>query len=154
MSEVVQVTATARRPIDATVTLPGSKSYTNRALIIAAMAEGEALLRHALFSDDTDYMAAALRSLGIAVDEDRAAETFRVHGGGGRFPVPEATLFIGNAGTAARFLTSYVALGERPLCHRRRGAHAPGGPSSSCWTACLSLAWMPALPGVTAARRC
>ena len=112
MSEVVQVTATARRPIDATVTLPGSKSYTNRALIIAAMAEGEALLRHALFSDDTDYMAAALRSLGIAVDEDRAAETFRVHGGGGRFPVPEATLSIGNAGTAARFLTSYVALGN------------------------------------------
>ena len=112
MSEVVQVTATARRPIDATVTLPGSKSYTNRALIIAAMAEGEALLCHALFSDDTDYMAAALRSLGIAVDEDRAAETFRVHGGGGRFPVPEATLLIGNAGTAARFLTSFVALGN------------------------------------------
>ncbi|MSQ28682.1 MAG: 3-phosphoshikimate 1-carboxyvinyltransferase [Dehalococcoidia bacterium] len=102
----------ATGPIDATVTLPGSKSYTNRALIIAAMAEGRSVLRHALFSDDTDYMAAALRTLGIGVTEDRIAEEFRVNGSGGRLAIGAATLFIGNAGTAARFLTSLVALGH------------------------------------------
>ncbi|MEK7215049.1 MAG: 3-phosphoshikimate 1-carboxyvinyltransferase, partial [Chloroflexota bacterium] len=98
--------------MDATVTLPGSKSYTNRALIIAAMAEGTSVLRHALSSDDTEYMAAALRTLGVGVTEDRIAEEFRVDGNGGRFATGEATLFIGNAGTAARFLTSLVALGH------------------------------------------
>jgi len=92
--------------VNATVTLPGSKSYTNRALVIAAMAEGESRLRHALFSGDTDYMAAALRTLGIAVAEDRAAEEFRVAGTGGRFATSEATLFIGpqehNSGSVTR----------------------------------------------------
>src|SRR5262245_39670124 len=98
--------------IDATVTLPGSKSYTNRALIIAALAEGESTIRSALFSDDTDYMAAALRLLGIPVSEDRVAAEFRVQGAGGRIPVPKAVLSIGNAGTAARFLTALVSLGK------------------------------------------
>ncbi len=100
------------RPVDADVLLPGSKSYTNRALIIAAMAEGESLLRQALFSDDTDYMADALRTLGIAVEQDAPAATFRVQGANGRIPVANAELFCGNAGTAARFLTAFVALGN------------------------------------------
>jgi 3-phosphoshikimate 1-carboxyvinyltransferase len=100
------------RPVDATVSLPGSKSYTNRALIIAAMAGDESLVRSALFSDDTDYMASALRTLGIAVEEDAAAASFRVAGGDGRIPVPNAELFVGNAGTAARFLTAFVATGQ------------------------------------------
>ena len=104
--------APASAPVNATVTLPGSKSYTNRALLVAAMADGESLLRHALFSDDTDYMAAALRSLGIRVEEDRKEAEFRVRGAGGRIPAPQARLFVGNAGTAARFLTGFVALGR------------------------------------------
>src|ERR1051325_4769667 len=83
--------------VDATVALPGSKSYTNRALIIAAMAHGESLVRAALFSDDTDYMASALRTLGIEVEEDRSAASFRVSGCGGRIPVAGAELFVGNA---------------------------------------------------------
>jgi 3-phosphoshikimate 1-carboxyvinyltransferase len=98
--------------VDATVRLPGSKSYTNRALIIAAMADGLSTVRSALFSDDTEYMAGALRTLGIRVEEDAAAETFRVWGTGGRIPATDATLFTGNAGTAARFLTAFVALGH------------------------------------------
>ncbi len=102
----------ATRPVDATVVLPGSKSYTNRALIIAAMAQGPSLLRQALFSDDTDYMADALRALGIDVVEDRERAEFRVQGTGGRIPAGSAELFVGNAGTAARFLTSFVALGH------------------------------------------
>lgn len=108
----VQTIHPAIGPIDATVTLPGSKSYTNRALIIAAMAHGPSVLRQALFSDDTDYMAGALRALGIAVTEDREAEEFRVQGSGGAIAVPSADLFVGNAGTASRFLTSFVALGN------------------------------------------
>jgi 3-phosphoshikimate 1-carboxyvinyltransferase len=102
----------AAGPVDATVVLPGSKSYTNRALIIAAMAHGPSLLRQALFSDDTDYMAGALQALGIQVQANADRQEFRVQGGGGAIPVAEAELFVGNAGTAARFLTSFVALGH------------------------------------------
>ena len=102
----------ASRPLDATVVLPGSKSYTNRALLIAAMAQGGSVLRQASFSDDTDYMAQALRTLGIQVEEDRQQAEFQVAGAGGSIPVREASLFVGNAGTAARFLTGFVALGH------------------------------------------
>ena len=69
-------------PVNATVTLPGSKSYTNRALIIAAMAAGTSQLRQALFSDDTMYMAQALRELGIPVTADETTNTFTVEGQG------------------------------------------------------------------------
>lgn len=100
------------RPADATVSLPGSKSYTNRALIIAAMAHGESLIRSALYSDDTDYMKSALQALGVRVEEDRTQASFRVWGAGGSVPSRSAELFIGNAGTAARFLTAFVAAGN------------------------------------------
>ena len=100
------------RPIDATIELPGSKSYTNRALLIAALADGRSRISRALFSDDTRYMHAALMALGIAVQADEAGETYVVEGAGGHIPAPEAELFIGNAGTAARFLTAAVALGH------------------------------------------
>ena len=99
------------RPFDAVVALPGSKSYTNRALLIAALARGESTLTDALASDDTHYMIAALRALGVTVEE-RDAHTYVVTGAGGPFPATEAELFIGNAGTAARFLTAAVALGR------------------------------------------
>ncbi|HUX88363.1 MAG TPA: 3-phosphoshikimate 1-carboxyvinyltransferase, partial [Chloroflexota bacterium] len=101
----------ATRPIDADVRLPGSKSYTNRALLIAAMAKGESHLGHALFSDDTRYMIGALRALGIAIEARPDAEEIQVVGLDGPPTAADADLFVGNAGTAARFLTAYVALG-------------------------------------------
>ncbi len=96
---------------DAVVHLPGSKSYTNRALLIAALARGRSEIVDALASDDTGYMHAALEALGVRI-EDRDAHTFLVEGVDGRFPASEATMFVGNAGTAARFLTAAVALGH------------------------------------------
>src|ERR1051326_8336282 len=103
MAEVLPITPLSR-PVDATVVVPGSKSYTNRALLAAAMAEGRSVLRGALFSDDTRYMAAALRALGLRVEEDEAACRYEVWGTGGVIPNREAALFAGNAGTATRFL--------------------------------------------------
>ena len=102
------------RPPDATVTVPGSKSITNRALLLAALAEGRSELGGALFSDDTRYMGAALRELGAGVEEDPAAARLTIDGGGGCWPVPEAELFVGNAGTAMRFLVAAACLGAGP----------------------------------------
>src|SRR5579883_464586 len=109
--EVVEIVP-ATRPIDANIHLPGSKSYTNRALLVAALANGESILSHALFSDDTRYMIGALQSLGISIEANPEAEEIRVAGIGGPPPAELANLFVGNAGTAARFLTAYVALGN------------------------------------------
>src|SRR2546428_4234288 len=86
------------RPVDATVVVPGSKSITNRALLAAALAEGHSVLRGALFSDDTRYMAEALRTLGLRVEEDEGEGRYEVWGAGGAIPVSEASLFTGNAG--------------------------------------------------------
>ncbi|MCC7491923.1 MAG: 3-phosphoshikimate 1-carboxyvinyltransferase [Fimbriimonadaceae bacterium] len=97
-------------PIRAATPLPGSKSYTNRALLIAALAPGVSTLRGALFADDTAHMANALGDLGVRVEPDPPAETMVVHGCGGRVPSERATLFCGNAGTAMRFLTALCAV--------------------------------------------
>ncbi len=99
------------RPIDATVRVPGSKSITNRALLLAALCEGTSRLEGALFSDDTHYMSQALGQLGVPVRFDKAKEWFEVDGQGGRFG-GEAELFLGNAGTAVRFLTAALCLGQ------------------------------------------
>jgi 3-phosphoshikimate 1-carboxyvinyltransferase len=99
-------------PIDADVRVPGSKSYTNRALVLAGLADGRSTLEGALFSDDTRYMAEALRQLGIDVAASEAAARFTVQGCDGSIPASEATVFIGNAGTAARFLPVMMALGH------------------------------------------
>lgn len=114
MSEVVDARPIrpAERPVDAIVSLPGSKSYTNRALLVAALADGRSEIRRALFSDDTEYMIAALRQLGVRIDAWPERELIHVQGTGGRVPASSADLFVGNAGTAARFLAAYVALGR------------------------------------------
>jgi len=106
--------APLERPLDAIVTVPGSKSLTNRALLIAALAAGRSTLTGALASDDTRYMAGALRALGIGVTQDDGPDgaTFTIDGCSGRFPVSEAEVFIGASGTAARFLTAALALGH------------------------------------------
>ncbi len=104
------------RPVNGNVRVPGSKSITNRALILAALADGISHLEGALFSDDTLYMSESLRSLGIAVEADASAESFEVEGRGGRIPAGTAQLFVGNSGTASRFLTALCALGSGPYC--------------------------------------
>ena len=101
-----------RKPLDATIEVPGSKSYTNRALLVAAMARGVSTLTGALFSDDTHYMSASLRKLGVKIDADEKQARFDVHGNGGEIPVSEADLYIGNSGTTSRSLTAYVSLGH------------------------------------------
>ena len=98
-------------PVDGTVRVPGSKSITNRALLLAALASGTSKLEGALFSDDTHYMSAALNELGVPVRADEAGESYEVDGRGGTFATNEAELFLGNAGTATRFLTAALCLG-------------------------------------------
>ena len=99
-------------PFEAVVEAPGSKSITNRALIIAALARGETLLRGALESEDTLYMAESLRRLGLDVAHDPANHTFRIAGGDGTFPAATADLFVGNSGTSMRFLVAALPLGR------------------------------------------
>ena len=81
-------------------------------MCMAALASGTSTLHNALFSDDTHYFGAALRALGIEVREDADAAIISVDGQGGAIPAQKADLFVGNAGTAARFLTALLALGE------------------------------------------
>ena len=116
-----------RKPLEATIEVPGSKSYTNRALLVAAMARGVSTVTGALFSDDTHYMCNALQKLGVEIDADEKRATFDVHGNGGDIPVSSAELYIGNSGTTSRSLTAYVSLGrgrfvidgDEPMRHGR-----------------------------------
>ncbi len=102
----------AKGPVNARVVLPGSKSYTNRVLPIAALAGGTSTIRGVLDSDDTRFMVEALIALGFEVDADWEHETVRVVGGGGAIPTTTADLFLGNSGTSIRFLTALCALGH------------------------------------------
>jgi len=99
-------------PLNATVRVPGSKSLTNRALLIAALANGTTRLTNALFSDDSRYFAKALQTLGFDVQLDEANHEMTVTGLGGKIPAKKAELFIGNAGTAARFISAFLTLGN------------------------------------------
>jgi 3-phosphoshikimate 1-carboxyvinyltransferase len=98
-------------PPNTVVTVPGSKSLTNRALVLGALAAGTSTLTNALFSDDTVVMVDALCGLGFRIMVDEAALEMRVEGRGGAIPVSDAELFVGGAGTAMRFLTAMVTLG-------------------------------------------
>jgi 3-phosphoshikimate 1-carboxyvinyltransferase len=91
------------------VTLPGSKSISNRTLLLSALSAGETSVHGLLKSDDTDVMLAALRSLGVDWSVS-GASTHMVKGCGGVFPVADASLFLGNAGTAFRPLTAALAV--------------------------------------------
>lgn len=107
------------------ITLPGSKSISNRTLLLAALASGVTEVHDLLASDDTQRMLEALGKIGIRLDRV-AANNWRVHGGSGPFPVKQAELFLGNAGTAFRPLTAalalsngYYALSGVPRMHER-----------------------------------
>lgn len=100
------------RPVDKTVHLPGSKSLTNRALLVAALAKGESRIDGLLLAEDTELMLDALRALGISVRLDRDVPGALVRGGGGHWPNGEADLFCGNAGTVLRFLAAACCIGH------------------------------------------
>lgn len=116
-SEIAMQPLTA--PPNASIAVPGSKSITNRALILAALAEGRSVLRVALASDDTRVMIDALRKLGVAVEEQNRGETLIVTGNGGRLTTGDVELFVNNSGTSTRFLTALCALGSG--CYRLDG---------------------------------
>lgn len=135
-------------PVDLDLNVPGSKSLTNRALMVAALAEGESVLSGALVAEDTAVMAAGLRALRIGVEGD--GTTLRVHGRGGRVPAARADLDLRLSGTSIRFLTALCALGggryrldgtrrmrERPIDDlltslRALGAYAVSEPGTGC----------------------
>ena len=99
-----------RQPVSGTASLPGSKSITNRALILAALSRESLTLEGALFSEDTEIMATALKALGFTVSPDPAGTSIFIVGRGGDIPADKAQIEVGNAGTAARFLTALLAL--------------------------------------------
>jgi len=110
------------KPVHAEITVPGSKSITNRALVLAGLAEGEVTLQGALWSEDTQVMVECLQELGFMVNvapdpQEACNRTITVYGQGGKVPrggtiEQPLELFVGNAGTAARFLAALVCLGE------------------------------------------
>lgn len=96
------------KAVHGTVQLPGSKSISNRTLLLAGLAAGDTLIRDVLDSDDTRHMVTALRALGVGV-EDAGTHALRVRGAGGVFAAKHADLYLGNAGTAVRMLTAVLA---------------------------------------------
>jgi 3-phosphoshikimate 1-carboxyvinyltransferase len=96
--------------IEASLTLPGSKSFTHRALIAAALAPGESILANALKAEDTELTAQALASLGAGLDWQ--GHTIRVQGTGGALKPVTESIYLGNSGTSMRFLTAVAALGQ------------------------------------------
>lgn len=93
-----------------TVRLPGSKSISNRTLLLAALADGTTHIKELLASDDTHVMLMALQKLGIKWEQVGESQDYIVHGSGGTLPVHQADLFMGNAGTAIRPLTAALAV--------------------------------------------
>ena len=102
----------ARLPEKIQVTVPGSKSITNRALLLAVLANGTSTLRGALFSDDSRHFLESVKDLGFSAEADEEAARITVTGLGGTVPKKEASIYVGSAGTAARFLTAYLGISE------------------------------------------
>jgi 3-phosphoshikimate 1-carboxyvinyltransferase len=107
MPDIINIQPAAG-PIQSTIRPPGSKSITNRALPLAALAAGRSVLTGVLNSDDTQYMIESLRRLGIQIETDWDRDRVTVDGCGGQFPNSSAELFIGNSGTTIRFLTAIL----------------------------------------------
>jgi len=107
MTDSLYLPAARLRP--AAITLPGSKSISNRTLLLAALSDNACRIENLLDADDTRHMLAALQSLGVRI-EHHGGGSYTVHGCGGRFPQRQADLFLGNAGTAFRPLTAVLAV--------------------------------------------
>ena len=104
------ITPSSKTNIDKDLSVPGSKSLTNRAFIVAALADGISTLRGSLIAEDSEVMIRALNQLGIRVEED--GTNFKVHGQGGKIPAPFADLDLRLSGTSIRFLAAMVATGQ------------------------------------------
>lgn len=100
------------RPVDWLVEVPGSKSMTNRALLLAALSKEAVELSGVLFSDDSRHFLSSLQSLGFAVSIDEAGKKVKVQGCDGAIPEKEAEINVGSAGTAARFLTAMLGFSD------------------------------------------
>jgi 3-phosphoshikimate 1-carboxyvinyltransferase len=100
------------RKLGASIRVPGSKSITNRALLMGAIAKGRSTIESALVSDDTRYMIGALDHLGYAITLDEHTRRIVINGQGGTIPVKAAELFVGGSGTAMRFLAGFLTLGK------------------------------------------
>ena len=101
-----------KQPHDIVTSVPGSKSITNRALLIAALAEGTSVLHGVLFSDDSRHFMQALNDLGFPIHIDEENGIVTIEGFGGEIPREEAEIYVGSAGTAARFLTAFLGLSK------------------------------------------
>ena len=97
-----------------TVEVPGSKSITNRALLLAALAKGKSTLSGVLFSDDSRHFIECLVSQGFQVEVNEPLRQVTIYGEGGSIPKKDASIYVGSAGTAARFLTAFLGISE---CH-------------------------------------
>lgn len=127
--EAIEITPLTK-PLSAIVTVAGSKSITNRALIIAAMAEGRSVIDNALFSDDTRRMIEALRQLGFLISVEENDKRIGINGLGGQIPSSGCDLSIGGAGTAMRFLIPFLTLarGKFRIDGDQRMRERPIGP--------------------------
>ena len=103
-----EYTEAGRSPVR--VSVPGSKSITGRALLLAALAQGTSTLRGVLFSDDSRHFLQCMQELGFETEVDETNKEVRITGLGGALPRTEASLYVGSAGTAARFLTAYLGV--------------------------------------------
>lgn len=99
-------------PHDIITSVSGSKSITNRALLIAALAKGTSVLHGVLFSDDSRHFMQALYDLGFPIHIDEEEKTVTIEGFGGEIPNQEAEVYVGSAGTAARFLTAFLGMSK------------------------------------------
>ena len=127
--DALQITPISK-PLSAVVTVPGSKSITNRALLIAAIAEGRSVIENVLFSDDTRRMLEALRQLGFQLTVEEGEKRVTVNGLGGQIPSSGCDLSIGGAGTAMRFLIPLMTLarGKFRIDGNQRMRERPIGP--------------------------
>ena len=143
-------------PHDIFTEVPGSKSITNRALLIAAMSQGTSVIKGVLFSDDSRHFMQALFDLGFPIHIDEDNSTITIEGFGGEIPNEEAEVYVGSAGTAARFLTAFLGLSKgryrltcseqmkkRPMNHKweYRDVKPPFLMASMSVTASSPLTW-------------
>lgn len=128
------------KKVGGSVDLPGSKSISNRALLLAALSEGTTELQNLLAAEDTEMMIGALEALGVKLEVSDNGTVVKVEGCGGNFPVKKADLFLGNAGTAMRPLSSSLAFSggeyvldgvarmrQRPIAHLVEALNSVGG---------------------------
>lgn len=110
--QVPYIERKSAKPSPSTLKVPGSKSITNRALLLSTLASGTSTLRGALFSDDSRHFLKCVQDLGFETTVDEENSTITVTGLEGKIPKPEASVYVGSAGTAARFLTAYLGISE------------------------------------------